>query len=263
MRLVAEHEGILAEFPEEFRVAPEASKDTWFSLLNDLFQSERFCEKIDEDFQDYRETMSVQLQAVSGSPTAVWQYTPQRLRGEQGSFTFAEFVDVLRGRPETSATLFVVHATAGHGKTAFAYAATAELARTHRNNPSEPFPVFIPFARYRRFGGVRDILRAELEELSLHRPNSRALLRLIQEGHAVVVLDGFDELIAEVGYHSARANMQALREFLGGSARVVLTTSRLLKNPGTDRRQGEKIAGVQYRKQPGRWRWCADDMNHR
>ena len=41
--------------------------------------------------------------------------------------------------------------------------------------------------------------------------------------------------------------------------------SRLLKNPGTDRTdvKGEKIAGVQYRKQPGRWRWCADDMNHR
>ena len=32
---------------------------------------------------------------------------------------------------------------------------------------------------------------------------------------------------------------------------------------GPHRRHGEKLAGVQYRKQPGRWRWCADDMIHR
>ena len=54
--------------------------------------------------------------------------------------------------------------------------------------------------------------------------NSQALLQLIHWGRAIVILDGFDELIAEVGHDSARANLRALREFLGGQARLLLTT---------------------------------------
>ena len=73
-------------------------------------------------------------------------------------------------------------------------------------------------------GGVRDILRAEIEELQLYGVNSQSLLSLIHWGRAVVILDGFDELIAEVGYDSARSNLRALREFLSGQARLLLTS---------------------------------------
>ena len=229
MRLVAHDEGELATFNSEYsgkyNLSTDVSRHSWISLINNLFRSDQFCRKIMSDYGDYRDNLSIQISGIADVADATWSYSPQTLRrsnDDRVSFeTFLkDVVDTTVGDPK----LFVIHAPASYGKTAFSYAATRHLAQQHDAGGLLPFPIFIPFAKYRRFGGVRDILRAEIEELQLYGVNSRALLRLIHWGRAVVVLDGFDELIAEVGYDSARTNLRALREFLDGQARLLLTT---------------------------------------
>lgn len=222
MRIVAADDAGLKAFNSRalnMALAPQVVRSTWIGLLNEVFSSESFCTKAEEQVERYRNAASVQLRSLWGSEDVTWSYLPSRLRflETSNSLAFEQFADQL-GDFGGDPTLFVVHAPAGYGKTAFSNALTDRLAATHRVNGQRPFPVFIPFAKYRRFGGVRDILRAELEELRLYGVNSRGLLRVIHEGHAIVVLDGFDELMAEVGMQSAKANLQALKEFLAGSS---------------------------------------------
>ena len=229
MRLVAASDADLLSFESRYQgrynLHTDVSRHSWVSLLNNLFRSERFCKKIVRDYDSYRNNLTIQLSGLTGLDNATWSYAPQTLKKSDGTQVhFNTFLEGLVHTPWKTPKLFVLHAPASYGKTAFSYASSRHLADEHLVNDTLPFPIFIPFAKYRRFGGVRDILRAEIEELQLYGVNSRALLQLIHWGRAIVVLDGFDELIAEVGHDSARANLRALREFLSGQARLLLTT---------------------------------------
>ena len=220
-RIVASKESFL-ELPPNLRVSAEVGKYSWIGLVNDLFHSERFCDKVAQDYTHYASLLTQQITAISGATEATYKYVDQKV-SDLGWATKGFFENCII-RPGTAPRLYVVQAPAGYGKTAFAYELAFQVAKRHKEAPELPFPIFIPFAKYRRFGGVRDILRAEIEELKLYGVNSRALLQVIHDGHAVVLLDGFDELIAEVGAKSAKANLAAISEFLQGSARVILTS---------------------------------------
>ena len=229
MRLVAATDDDLSSFTSKYstryNLYRDVSRHSWISLLNNLFRSEQFCQKTISEYDNYRDNLSIQISGLTEVDDATWSYSPQTLIKADGErVTFDTFLDDIVHTQWEMPKLFVIHAPASYGKTAFSYASTRQLARQHLDNAELPFPIFIPFAKYRRFGGVRDILRAELEELQLYGVNSQALLHLIHWGRAIVVLDGFDELIAEVGHDSARTNLRALREFLGGRARLLLTT---------------------------------------
>ena len=229
MRLVAASDEDLDSFTRTFgttyQLHTDVSRYSWIALLNDLFRSEQFCSKTIREYENYQNSLSIQLSGLTEVDNATWSYLPQTLRKSNGDrVSFSVFLDELLLTPWNAPKLFVIHAPASYGKTAFSYASTKKLAEQHMLNAGHAFPIFIPFAKYRRFGGIRDILRAEIEELQLYGVNSRALLQLIHWGRAVVILDGFDELIAEVGLDSARANLRALKEFLGGEARLLLTT---------------------------------------
>ena len=229
MRLVAASDEDLVSFASNYgsryTLSVDVSRHSWTSLLNNLFRSSQFCEKIMDEYENYRDNLSIQISGLTEVDNATWSYSPQTLMESNGArISFSDFLsDVVHTQWETP-KLFVIHAPASYGKTAFSYASTRHFAHQHLDDDKLPFPIFIPFAKYRRFGGVRDILRAEIEELQLYGVNSQALLQLIHWGRAIVVLDGFDELIAEVGHDSARANLRALRDFLGGQARLLLTT---------------------------------------
>lgn len=231
MRLVATSDESLKEFDESYNrydgypLHGGVYKDSWTSLLNSLFGSEKFCAEVVKRYDRYRNNLSVQLQSATGITHASWSYSPQSLERSRGDrIPFASFLEDVVPTSDQRPKLFVIHAPASYGKTAFSYAASYELANRHYEHKQAPFPIFIPFEGYRRFGGVRDILRAELENLQLYGVNSQSLLRLIHWGRAIIVLDGFDELIAEAGIETARDNLRALQELLHGSARLLLTT---------------------------------------
>ena len=232
-RLVAKSSDDFSEFEDSLvhmyrrreEILQGVPRYSWMSLLNDLFGSDRFCLKTEENYRNYRDSLSVQLRGLTNVPNAVWTYSPQTLKTANGGRISSEMlVDRLADTSIEKPKLFVVHAPASLGKTAFSYASTQNLVDRHNSDNSSPFPIFIPFAQYRRFGGVLDILRSEIEAHQLYGVNSTALLHLIHWGRAVVVLDGFDEMIAELGRVSARENLRALRQFLSGSARLLLTT---------------------------------------
>jgi hypothetical protein len=225
-RLVTADESFLVDFP--FRLGPDVGRHTWASLVNDLFHSDRFCDKVDIDYEQYKGALSQQMRSLSGNPECEYRYIDQSISYRSGPLVGSvghEFFDtILHPTDDGKPLLALVQAPAGYGKTAFSYEIARLLAKEHRARPTGPFPVFVPFSKYRRFGGVRDILRAEIEELKLYGVNSQALLKMVHEGRAVVILDGFDELMAEVGKKSAKANLAAIAELLGGRARVALTT---------------------------------------
>ena len=124
----------------------------------------KFCSKTIREYENYQNSLSIQLSGLTEVDNATWSYLPQTLRKSNGDrVSFSVFLDELLLTPWNAPKLFVIHAPASYGKTAFSYASTKKLAEQHMLNAGHAFPIFIPFAKYRRFGGIRDILRAEIE----------------------------------------------------------------------------------------------------
>ena len=226
-RVVAADTTMLVDLGK-FRLGAEVKTYSWFSLINDLFHSDHFCGKVMQDYSAYAALMTERIRTLSGSRRVDYHYIPQQVRSRNGADKGTDWDEFVAGSIISSTTtpsLFLVQAPAGYGKTSLSYEIARFVAERHMNDPSEPFPLFIPFAKYRRFGGVRDILRREIEEMKLYGGvNSQALLQLIHDGHAVVILDGFDELMAEMGKATAQASLAAIAEFMQGEARVLLTS---------------------------------------
>lgn len=223
-RLVSEK----AEYLDSpFLFSSETGKHTWISLIRELFHTDRFCDKVAMDYKNYRSMLSQQMQALSGINDCEYSYVDQFVKDNLGNnfgLISQDFFNNIVLKNSGNPFLYVIQAPAGYGKTAFSYEIGHLLSKKHQESFEAPFPIFIPFSKYRRFGKIRDILRAEIEELKLYGVNSKALLRLVHEGHAIVILDGFDELMAEVGIKSAKENLNAIAEFIQGNARIILTS---------------------------------------
>lgn len=228
-RVVVQDRAFLSDLDKgkDFPLDENVQRADWTHFLNKLFHTDRFCDKVQMEYIQYRDNLSQQMRAFTGAQECTYEYVPQYVsthNGERIGLVTKDFFASHVLIPQSEPTLYIMRAPAGYGKTASSYEIAHILSEKHKLDPSVPFPIFIPFSKYRRFGGVRDILRAEIEELKLYGVNSLGLMRVVQDGHAVVILDGFDELMAEVGKASAKANLAAISEFLKGKARVILTS---------------------------------------
>ena len=160
MRLVAASANELTSFDSQFastyHLYTDVTRHSWISLLNNLFRSEQFCQKTIGEYEHYRDNLSIQISGLTDVANATWSYSPQTLTSSDGTpMTFDSFLRDLTHTVWSTPKLFVIHAPASYGKTAFSYASTRHLAREHLDDDTLPFPIFIPFAKYRRFGGVR------------------------------------------------------------------------------------------------------------
>src|SRR3990170_3567730 len=176
-RIVAAEDVLLGEL-ERFRLASEVGRYTWVTLVNDLFHSDRFCEKVRRDYNGHAALVSERMKVLGNVSHCEYRYIPQLVRERNGwgpGTVWDQFVTASLLSEGGGPALFLVQAPAGYGKTSLSFEIAKFLADLHLSSPSAPFPLFIPFAKYRKFGGVRDILRREIEELKLYGVNSEAL----------------------------------------------------------------------------------------
>ncbi len=121
--------------------------------------------------------------------------------------------------------LLAVLAPAGYGKTALTGEAACLLAENYLErepNGAEPFPLRINFGEYR--------LASDFEAMvlkALHRNNvvdvpANAFAYLVDKQRAVLILDGFDELL-ENRPDEAKQNLRELIETLGSTGKVIIT----------------------------------------
>jgi hypothetical protein len=121
--------------------------------------------------------------------------------------------------------LLAVLAPAGYGKTALTCELTHQLASDYLERSiggREPFPFLIPFGEFRRLASFEGMILQALERQQVLAYTSNAFAYLIARGRAVLILDGFDELLEERP-EDARQNLRELIETLEGSGKVLIT----------------------------------------
>jgi hypothetical protein len=196
----------------------EAARDhsiqvqTGTSFLNDLIDSTKIARQVLDDGR-IKETAE--------------QYVEQHVNDEEGdrlsdassTYVLKEWLDA------PGKSLLAILAQAGHGKTSLMRVLARALALAHQHNPESPVPLLIPFADYRTLQDFRGLILRRLEDARVLF-TSAGFERLLAEGRAVLLLDGFDELSEEAGYEVSRQNLRQLSEHIAGSGARVIITSR-------------------------------------
>ncbi len=152
-------------------------------------------------------------------------FIPQRIN-RNGLPSEHDSIEVFQSwMQDESRNLLAVLAPAGYGKTALTGEAACLLAERYMErepNGSEPFPLRINFGEYR--------LASDFEAMvlkALHRNNvvdvpANAFAYLVDKQRAVLILDGFDELL-ENRPDEAKQNLRELIETLGSTGKVIIT----------------------------------------
>jgi hypothetical protein len=121
--------------------------------------------------------------------------------------------------------LLAVLAPAGYGKTSLTCEMTHQLATDYldrKPDGPEPFPFRVPFGEFRRLASFEGMILSALERAQITDYTSSAFAYLVAQRRAVLILDGFDELLEERP-EEARQNLRELIETLGGMGKVVIT----------------------------------------
>lgn len=134
----------------------------------------------------------------------------------QGLF---RFIEDWASRDKTS--FLVLMAPAGHGKTTM----SLELARRFceefgDNRPGRKVPLLVPFESVRRTVDFEAIVYKTLAERN--GGSFAAFGELLRLNHAMLIVDGFDELADDAGQGVAEAQVRSMRSLLQGSAKIVL-----------------------------------------
>lgn len=117
-------------------------------------------------------------------------------------------------------SLLVVMANAGHGKTTLTQELADRISANFINDENQPIPLWLPFEATRRVVDVESLVNSRLSQL---RPGTLApFLELLRSNHALLLVDGFDELADDAGMEVAENQIRSLRPFLEGRAKVLL-----------------------------------------
>lgn len=113
----------------------------------------------------------------------------------------------------------------GEGKSVFTYCLTRQLAEEFRAAPDGAlFPLRIPLREFREAGSARGLLERRLNEIGATLANWRALTKQVR---TLAILDGFDEMSADLSPAAITANLRDIRSCLTElSGSKILVTSR-------------------------------------
>lgn len=152
-------------------------------------------------------------------------FVPQRaaINGEVvGEDSVSYFYDWLH-RPESR--LLAILAPAGYGKSALTCELSHRLAEDYLDcDPTslQPFPYLVPFGEFRRLASFEAMILSSLQRQGVTDYTAPAFTYLVERRRAVLMLDGFDELLEERP-EEAQKNLRELIETLGGRGKVVVT----------------------------------------
>ncbi|MFD2415413.1 pentapeptide repeat-containing protein [Amycolatopsis pigmentata] len=113
----------------------------------------------------------------------------------------------------------------GEGKSVFTYCLTRWLAEEFRAAPDGAlFPLRIPLREFREAGTARGLLERRLAEVGASLADWRTLTKQVR---TLVILDGFDEMSADLSPAAITANLRDIRSCLTEfSGSKILVTSR-------------------------------------
>ncbi|MEU5554074.1 N-6 DNA methylase [Micromonospora sp. NPDC047793] len=206
-RELAMAEGAVASLQRS--LAPRLPIDRiWHAYLND---PHRLC-FVTEDFRHFDELYGNQVQL--------------RVTDDKGALLKGSLVDeTLTWAHDESTGPMLLLADFGEGKSLFTYSLARRLCEEYRWSPTTGvFPLRIPLREFAQAGSGRALLQRRLEELGATLDQWRELAR---RGQTLAILDGFDEMTADLSPAAITENLRSidscLTELTGSK---VLVTSR-------------------------------------
>ena len=191
------------------RLAPRLRVDTvWRRYLD---QPGAFC-FVNEDSRHFDELYGSHL--------------PLKAADGRGALLDGTLMDQVTGwARDDAATPMLLIADFGEGKSVFTYCLMRQLSEEFRAAPDGAlFPLRIPLREFREAGSARGLLERRLAEIGVTLADWRTLTKQVR---TLVILDGFDEMSADLSPAAITANLRDIRSCLTEfSGAKILVTSR-------------------------------------
>lgn len=129
-----------------------------------------------------------------------------------------------QSRPFGETKLVFLTADAGHGKTALLRRMTQRFAAEYLAHRCDQLLLHID-TQGRSFIRLEEAVAGDLGQLRIGGLFYSGVIRLIRRGLLTIAIDGFDELLAEIGFGEAYSGLGAFLKQLGGSG-VVIASAR-------------------------------------
>ena len=194
------------------RLAPRLRIDTvWRQYLK---QPGKFC-FVNEDSQHFDQLYGHHL--------------PLKAADGRGALLDGTLMDQVIGWASNDAAPMLLLADFGEGKSVFTYCLMRRLSEEFRAAPGGAlFPLRAPLREFREAGSARELLERRLAEIGATLADWRTLTRQVR---TLVVLDGFDEMSADLSPAAITANLRDIRSCLtefSGSRILVTSRQRVL-----------------------------------
>lgn len=154
------------------------------------------------------------------------RHLPLRAADDRGALLDGTLMDQVTGwaSNDTAAPMLLI-ADFGEGKSVFTYCLMRRLSEEFRAAPDGAlFPLRIPLREFGEAGTARGLLERRLAEIGATLADWRTLTKQVR---TLVILDGFDEMSADLSPAAITANLRDIRSCLTEfSGSKVLVTSR-------------------------------------
>ena len=145
-----------------------------------------------------------------------------------------------------AATPMLLLADFGEGKSVFTYCLVRQLCGEFRTVPDgTPFPLRIPLREFREAGTARRLLERRLAEVGATLADWRTLTGQVR---TLVILDGLDEMSADLSPAAITANLRDIRSCLtelSGSKVLITSRQRILDGSRDWRRTMDRLGHPQ------------------
>jgi hypothetical protein len=129
-----------------------------------------------------------------------------------------------RSRPLGETKLIFLTADAGHGKTALLRRLSQRFATEYVERKSDMLLLHVD-TQGRSFVRLEEAVAGDLGQLRISGLFYSGVIRLIRRGLLAIAIDGFDELLAEIGFTEAYSGLGAFLRQLDGNG-VVIASAR-------------------------------------
>jgi hypothetical protein len=154
------------------------------------------------------------------------RHLPLKAADNRGALLDGTLMDQVIGwaSNDTAAPMLLL-ADFGEGKSVFTYCLMRRLSEEFRAAPDGAlFPLRIPLREFREAGSARGLLERRLAEIDVTLADWRTVTK---QTRTLVILDGFDEMSADLSPATITANLKDIRSCLTEfSGSKVLITSR-------------------------------------
>ncbi|UCH94508.1 MAG: NACHT domain-containing protein, partial [Candidatus Aminicenantes bacterium] len=134
-----------------------------------------------------------------------------------------KFVEEWLKQPESKQ--FSLLGDHGTGKTSFAKVLTYKMATAYKKEPEKNrVPFLVDLKECKGAFSLKNLLKQNLESGEVEPPSADKFLKLLAEGHVLLIFDAFDEMATVSSGETTLSNFKQLNEAVRGNAKVILTS---------------------------------------